>query len=252
MVILDAVSQGGLAWSQKEYPTSADRVVQGGTKRRILAELKREGACTIGSLAGALGLAPMTVRQHLATLERDGLVHGTEQRGTVGRPSLRYVLTDAGAETFPRRYDELAALLLATLAGPHRETLLSLPPERRADGLWDLLADRAVEPFLPRLERLPPRQRIHAAAAVLDCESGLVDVRVDGARVELVDYNCPYRRVACEDPRVCAWHERVVSRLVGSEVAVVESQCTGSNCCRFVFFITDEATPVVKKGTEDG
>src|SRR5579859_6372492 len=50
------------------------------TKSQILAALKRQGGCSVDELAVTLGLAPMTVRQHLATLERDALVGSTEER----------------------------------------------------------------------------------------------------------------------------------------------------------------------------
>ena len=82
------------------------------TKSQILALLKRSAGCTVDELASALELARMTVRQHLATLERDNLIIAREVRRPTGRPHFVYSLTDKGEETFPKRYDHLADMLI--------------------------------------------------------------------------------------------------------------------------------------------
>src|SRR2546425_9737137 len=86
------------------------------TKEHILVHLKRTGGSTVGGVATEFGLARMTVRQHLAGLERDGLVDSREERGRTGRPHLIFSLSDGGEERFPRRYDRLADLALREVA----------------------------------------------------------------------------------------------------------------------------------------
>ena len=66
------------------------------TKTEILALLKRTDGATVDEIASSLGLAPMTVRQHLTALERDCLVRAEEVRRPTGRPHYRYRLTDDG------------------------------------------------------------------------------------------------------------------------------------------------------------
>ena len=44
------------------------------TKGEILALLKRTGGHSVNELASTLTLAPITIRQHLTRLERDGLL----------------------------------------------------------------------------------------------------------------------------------------------------------------------------------
>jgi len=61
------------------------------TKEHILAHLKRTGGSTVEGLAVQFGLARMTVRQHLAALERDGLVRSREERRPRGRPHLLFL-----------------------------------------------------------------------------------------------------------------------------------------------------------------
>ena len=81
----------------------------GGTRERILVLLRRHGRLSAPRLAELLELTPVGVRRHLALLERDGLVDATIEKAKRGRPTAVYRLTDAGLETFPRHYDEVAS-----------------------------------------------------------------------------------------------------------------------------------------------
>src|SRR3989337_1077020 len=82
------------------------------SKHEILAYLKRTGGSAVDGVAQALGLAPVTVRQHLTALQRDDLVESSAIRRPTGRPHYEYRLTRRGEDTFPRRYDRLAGMLL--------------------------------------------------------------------------------------------------------------------------------------------
>src|SRR5688500_12108027 len=82
------------------------------TRQEILDYIRRHGEATVRSLAPVLNLTSTGIRQHLAVLERDGLVFVRETRGRIGRPALVYSLTPAGDALFPNRYDDLSNLLL--------------------------------------------------------------------------------------------------------------------------------------------
>src|SRR3989337_651693 len=104
------------------------------TKGQILAFLKRNGGSTVDDLASALGLAGMTVRQHLTMLERDDLVASRKVRRPPGRPHYVYTLTPRGHGTFPRRYDHLAQMMLDELANLEVSQLLEFTGDERV--LW--------------------------------------------------------------------------------------------------------------------
>src|SRR5712692_2312090 len=101
------------------------------TKEQILVRLKRTGGSTVEGVATEFGLAGMTVRQHLAGLERDGLVESREERGRTGRPRLLFSLSDGGEERFPKRYDRLADLALCEVAFLEAEEIAGLGPEEK-------------------------------------------------------------------------------------------------------------------------
>src|SRR4029450_9957402 len=90
---------------------------RGSTRERILLLLRRHGRATAPQLARQLDLSVVGIRRHLPVLERDGLVEATVEKPARGRPTAVYRLTDAGLETFPRHYDELAVEALSFLQG---------------------------------------------------------------------------------------------------------------------------------------
>src|SRR4051794_21962147 len=85
------------------------------SRQQILEHLHHHGRSTVKKMAGLFGLTPTGVRQHLAVLERDGLIEAEEQRGRVGRPAFVYQLTERGEASFPTNYAMLANLLLEEL-----------------------------------------------------------------------------------------------------------------------------------------
>ncbi|HVO00123.1 MAG TPA: helix-turn-helix domain-containing protein [Steroidobacteraceae bacterium] len=62
-----------------------------GTVRQDIADrLSAMGPCTVAALADALGYRPTALYQHLAALQRVGLVKSQPSRGGRGRPATHY------------------------------------------------------------------------------------------------------------------------------------------------------------------
>jgi predicted ArsR family transcriptional regulator len=57
------------------------------TADKILHTLKREGAVTAKQLADRFEITTMGARQHLQSLEEDGLIHFYDVKVKVGRPT---------------------------------------------------------------------------------------------------------------------------------------------------------------------
>ena len=75
----------------------------GERRKQLLRHLLRnKSGAPVDELTRALGVTRTAVRQHLASLMRDGLVAPAETRPTGGRPEQLFVLTDEGKEAFPR------------------------------------------------------------------------------------------------------------------------------------------------------
>jgi predicted ArsR family transcriptional regulator len=204
------------------------------TKSHILAALKRQSRCSVDELAALLSLAPMTVRQHLATLERDALVTSAEERQRMGRPHFVYSLTDKGEASFHLHYDRLAMALLHEVGRLDSSEIAGLSAEEKTALLFDKLADRFVMRYGPQLEHLAFAQRVPAVADLLQSESGFAEWAPTESGYEIRDYNCFYRKLNGADGEICRWHDRVLSGLLGCSVRCDASGPRSAHLCRFV------------------
>src|SRR5579859_6852058 len=82
------------------------------TRMEILELLRRRQSASAESISSELGITPNAVRQHLTNLEREGLVRSEPQRAKRGRPALFFFLTDRADSVFPKRYGQLASMVL--------------------------------------------------------------------------------------------------------------------------------------------
>jgi len=204
------------------------------TKSQILALLKRSGGSTVDELASALELARMTIRQHLATLERDNLITAHEVRRPTGRPHFVYSLTDKGEETFPKRYDRLADMIIDEVALLDSSEIEGLSSAEKKALLFRKLARRIASQYAQRLEGESLEERVSAVVDILQAESGFAEWHKLPGGFEIVGYNCPYRRVAESQDEVCVWHLEMLSQLLGGRVRAAEFQSRGADCCRFI------------------
>ena len=204
------------------------------TKEQILAHLKRSGGSTVDGLAGMFGLARMTIRQHLATLERDGLVVSKEERRQRGRPHLLFSLSDRGQELFPKRYDRLADLALQEVAFLDAEDIAGLSPQEKKKLLLSKMAERVYLQHEGRVQGKSLPERVAAVADILREEGGFAEWRAEDEEYEIIDYNCVYRRVADSHEDLCHWHLTLLSRLLGQDVKCDQFMSRGAESCRFV------------------
>jgi predicted ArsR family transcriptional regulator len=195
-----------------------------GTRQRILLAIRgAEQPPTVAELASALEVHHNTVRQHVATLEADGLVaRDRRPTGGKGRPRTAYRVTPLGRRSGRRNYELLARVLVERLAtggddatqrardagrswGRQVATSASGPGAAPEDLLLDVLDEEGFDP-VPRnapgglevsLRNCPFRELADSHGdLVCSLHEGLVDGLVNGAddataggvRVELVPF----------------------------------------------------------------
>lgn len=204
------------------------------TKSQILANLKRSAGSSIEQLATAIGVTRMTVRQHLATLERDGLVESRQERRATGRPHFVFSLTDQGEEMFPKRYDRLAGLLLDEVSRLEGDEIAGLEPAAKKRLLFEKMAARLQSQYESRVRGKTLPERVATVASLLDEEGGFAEWRSVSGGFEITDYNCVYRRVAESDSDLCDWHLTLLNGLLGSDVRCSQFMSKGAESCRFI------------------
>jgi predicted ArsR family transcriptional regulator len=202
----------------------------GERRKRLLRHLLRhKGGATIDELAAALGVTRTAVRQHLASLMRDGLVGQGAERASGGRPLRLYVLTDEGREVFPRRYSWFARLLVESMAREHG-----------AAGLRTRFGRIAATVVAQLPQHVPAgasrREKVEALSGLMD-ELGY-DARkvrdVGGAPTIEAD-NCVFHELAQRDPAICQFDLALLTGYTGSKVELHECMAKGGHVCRFRF-----------------
>lgn len=222
------------------------------TKSEILALLKRSDGASVDDLSHALGLASMTVRQHLTALERDGLVLAGEVRRATGRPHFSYRLTDDGHRRVSEGYDRLLALLVAEAGHPDPAAVNGGSSQDRRRALFRRAGAVLGERHRDEIRPLAPQARVERMATVLRSHGGFADWHAapDGAH-ELRDFNCVFRATVGSDG-ACDWHDAFIAAIVGAPVAAAPAAGDGcAACCRYIIpaDVPAAAAPAARTGS---
>jgi predicted ArsR family transcriptional regulator len=196
------------------------------TRQEVLQYIRRHNEATVRELAGVLKLTTTGVRQHLAILERDGLVTVHETRGRVGRPAMVYSLTPAGDALFPHRYDALSNELL--------DEVRAMTGSKGLQAVLMRIATRSADQYQSRLQGKDLGERTALATAIINERDCLADFE-EGSNGEFLinQYTCPFPNVARSHPGVCALEVEFVSRLTGGDARLTSSLLRGDGCCTY-------------------
>lgn len=190
--------------------------------RGRLVQLLRRSPHTVDELTEQLGLTRTAVREHLARLERDGLVQQSGVRRGIGKPAHLYALSPAARELFARGYAPVLQGLLDVLAG-------RLDPADREALLRDVGRRLAARHPTPSGD-IP--ERLAAGAELLNDLGGLAEVQKVNGSFVIQGWSCPLASVVQEHPELCHVPETLLSELLGLPV---QEQCDRHDPprCRF-------------------
>jgi DeoR family suf operon transcriptional repressor len=197
------------------------------TRERILDILKERHQATVDELSRELGLTAVTVRHHLDVLRGEGYVAApiVRRRKTPGRPQYAYALTDKASTFFPKRYGQLASLMLDEL----RSCLSPAEVDQMMKRIGERIASQAVLPDEGDFEA-----RLAAAVDFLD-ELGYMArwERRDSGDYLLRIANCPYEQVAGQHDEVCKVDLRMLTRLLGTAPQRITWAAQGDHDCTY-------------------
>ena len=198
----------------------------GSTQQRLLRQLLMSpGGCTVEDLCLRLKVSHNAVRQHLTALGSRCYLERVEAIATGGRPQLRYGITLAGRELFPRNYGAIAGALLSRLEAH--------------------LGDKAVGELLVDLGASVAASQLPLPATG-DQETLVKSVaeRLDGLGYEAVAakasgewqveaFNCVFHSLARQNPQVCKFDLAYMEAISGRKVALTACVLHGEHVCRF-------------------
>jgi predicted ArsR family transcriptional regulator len=171
-----------------------------------------------------LGLTDNAVRNHLASLERDGVVRqvGVRRGKGAGKPAVLYELQPAAESYFSRAYQPVLAAVLDAL-------VTELAPEQAAEILNK--AGRQLGVSVGGRAAGTLAARVEAAAAALRSLGGEVDVIDEEGTVGLRGTACPLASAVTRRPETCHAVESFVSEIVGAPVRECCARDGRPRCC---------------------
>src|SRR5690349_23422780 len=192
----------------------------------VLELLRRNGRCSAEAVARDLGLTTNAVRQHLTNLEREGLVHSHPERSGRGRPSLLFALTERADSVFPKRYGQLATMVLQEvqeMGGPDA-----------LDEVFARVATRHANAIEMDLDGLDFDEKLRRVVAWIGRAGTLVEQAESPEGVKITIHNCPFRNTALKFPQVCTITPQLISRLTDAAISQADSIHRRDPYCSFV------------------
>ncbi len=214
-------------------------MISSDSKSLILDIIKRLGTADMEQLVERTGLARTTLREHLALLERDGLVHRSHRRNGPGRPALQYRLTREGEDRFPSEERELLGDLIRYLQEEGKQHLL----QAFFETFWNKRAARACELMQAAADNnetdpeqtgsLPPG--LKALSDLLESEGFMPEIHYDESDKTLTirECNCPFKSAIRETSLPCRLEARFYEKIFGQKISRTAFIPDGDDACSY-------------------
>jgi predicted ArsR family transcriptional regulator len=196
------------------------------TRMEVLELLRRKGRSSAETIANDLGVTANAVRQHLTNLEREGLVVSQPERSGRGRPSLLFALTERADSVFPKRYGQLASMVLQEvqeMGGPDA-----------LDEVFARIAGRHAEAIEKDISGMAFDEKMRKVVSWIGRAGTLVEQTEDPEGIRVTIHNCPFRNTALKFPQVCTITPQLISRLTGAAISQSASIHRRDPYCSFV------------------
>ncbi|ENM5892715.1 metalloregulator ArsR/SmtB family transcription factor [Vibrio mimicus] len=199
------------------------------TVDRILHTIKREGTVTAKQLAEDLGITTMGARQHLQSLEDDGVLSFHDVKVKVGRPTRHWSLTPKGHNQFADRHGELTIQVIDAVEHLFgKEGLAKVAAEREAQTL------RSYQAALKSCHSL--EEKLHKLVQLREQEGYMAELEQTDAGFMLVENHCPICKAATRCPNLCQSELTIFQSLLGDSYQVrrLEHIVTGERRCAYL------------------
>ena len=199
---------------------------------RLLYALKARGPLAAATLARALGITVVGIRQHLAKLNAEGLVAFDEQAGEIGRPKRFWRLTAKGHGRFPDTHGELTVSLIGGIRSVFGDAGL--------DRLIETRQEAAVAAYRKALRPYSSLEDRVRAVARLRTEEGYMaefEAEPSGSFL-LIEYHCPICAAAKTCQGFCRSELELFRAAFGADTSVTRQEHLLSDGRRCVYRIS--------------
>jgi DeoR family transcriptional regulator, suf operon transcriptional repressor len=201
-----------------------------GSRQRQLLELlleHKKGLC-IDELAKALHISRNAVQQHISVLELEGYLQAGMQHKTGGRPVRRYVLTEAGINSFPKQYAWFSKLMLSDL-----KTEIGAEAFQR---YMHKLGANLSQSYLYRFAGKQASERREELLKIMDDLGFKTHKEAFSANVQqdsITAHNCIFHDLAQTHSEICQFDIALMSTLLEQDVELTECMARGGGLCCF-------------------
>lgn len=196
-------------------------------EQHVLDYLKATGSSAVRAIARALRVTSMAVRHHLDVLEKAGLVKRSIDRGRLGRPRYIFSLTPAADPLFPKRYDEFACRLIATIS--------RLDGSAKMARLFKRMGKDATAQAAPRMKSKKLPGRIAEMVKIMTAAGFMAEWRqLDNRTFEITQRNCAIKSVAERCQYACETELAAMRKLLKATVRRQLFIASGDPVCSYL------------------
>lgn len=200
------------------------------TAEQTLFLIKTRGPQTAQQLAALLDLTSMGARRQLEAWQQKGMLTYEDLADKRGRPSRRWLLTEAGHARFPDRHADLTVQLIDQVRGLFGDAGLDKLIAAR-----EAVSERQYRAHLRNADALPDRVAALVQARTSEGYMAEVETRDDGSLL-LVENHCPICAAARQCQQFCRSELDLFQRVLGPDCSVgrVEHMLNGARRCVYV------------------
>ena len=200
------------------------------TAEQTLFLIKTRGPQTAQQLAALLDVTSMGARRQLEAWQEKGMLTYEEVADKRGRPSRRWLLTEAGHARFPDRHADLTVQLIDQVRGLFGDAGLDKLIAAR-----EAVSEQQYRVHLRNAGALPERVAALVQARSSEGYMAEVETRDDGSLL-LVENHCPICAAARQCQQFCRSELDLFQRVLGPDCSVgrVEHMLNGARRCVYV------------------
>lgn len=200
------------------------------TAEQTLFLIKTRGPQTAQQLAALLDLTSMGARRQLEAWQEKGMLTYEDVADKRGRPSRRWLLTEAGHARFPDRHADLTVQLIDQVRGLFGDAGLDKLIAAR-----EAVSEQQYRAHLRNADALPARVAALVQARTSEGYMAEVETRDDGSLL-LVENHCPICAAARQCQQFCRSELDLFQRVLGPDCSVgrVEHMLNGARRCVYV------------------
>lgn len=202
-----------------------------GVKDKLLDLIKTQGQVSVDEATEQLALSKTTVRQHLLTMERQGLIERQFRRLERGRPQLTYAISEEGARLYPSSDPKLLKELLIHL--------LKTGQENTVKTFFQQFWTNRRKQFESRLageKDKSTENRLRILTQILEEEGFMPKVEcLSSKHLAIRECNCPYSEAVKATTIPCKLEAEFIQAAVGQAATRVTYIPSGASACSYEF-----------------